>query len=125
MGEPRLQKEQILRGEPHEDQGLSELRFSARVLRRAQWTESQHGHFAEGAHLFGIGNPTKILDNIKTSRASSAVSTPVAAPAMKQSEMRFEPRVPVGFSANLQGKCFFAQNFTRAFASSYTIPAGK
>merc|ERR1712013_364785 len=56
----------------------------------------------------GLGNPTKILDNIKTSRASSAVSTPVAAPAMKQSEMRF-----------------FAQNFTRAFASSYTIPAGK
>merc|ERR1712129_267909 len=71
----------------------------------------------------GLANPTKILDNITTSRASSAVSTAVAAPAMnsKQSEMRFEPRVPVGLSANLQGKCFFAQNFTRAFSSSYTI----
>merc|ERR1712129_677303 len=67
----------------------------------------------------GLANPTKILDNITTSRASSAVSSAVAiaAPAM-----RFEPRVPVGFSANLQGKCFFAQNFTSAFASSYTIP---
>merc|ERR1711971_1177542 len=69
----------------------------------------------------GLANPTKILDNIKTQRGSSAPSTPLP----RGPKLRLEPKVPVGFSANLQGKCFFAQNFTRAFASSYTIPAAK
>merc|ERR1711971_1155906 len=79
----------------------------------------------------GLANSTKISDNIKTQRGKLAPSTPLprgpnpatAKGASKQ--LQLEPKVPVGFSANLQGKCFFAQNFTRAFASSYTIPAAK
>jgi len=81
----------------------------------------------------GLGNPTKILDNIKRVQPRTPVPSAMRAPAMKPRELRFEPRAhlpghyleAVGLSANLHGKSYYAQNFTRAFASSYTIPAAK